>query len=209
MPKKGEHVKFKNFKRKIKSPFMIYVDFESILLPEDNGKQNPNESYTNKYQKHVACSYGYKLVCVDDKFIKPFKPYLREDAVYSFISSMIDEIKYCSDVVKNHFNKELVMTEKDNENFESSTKYWVCDNDYNDADIKVRDHCHITGKHLGSGHRDFNINVNLNYKIPVAFYNLKYNDSHLIMQELGTFNLKINVTPNGLEKYMRFSVSTS
>ena len=49
------------------------ADFESILVPEDNGKQNLNESYTNKYQKHVACSYGYKLVCVDDKFSKPFK----------------------------------------------------------------------------------------------------------------------------------------
>ena len=50
---------------------MIYADFENILLPEDNGKQNPNESYTNKCQKHVACSYGYKLVCVDDRFSKP------------------------------------------------------------------------------------------------------------------------------------------
>ena len=29
---------------------MIYADFESILLPEDNGKQTPNESYTDKYQ---------------------------------------------------------------------------------------------------------------------------------------------------------------
>ena len=36
---------------------MIYAGFESILVPEDNGKQNPNESCTNKYQKHVACSY--------------------------------------------------------------------------------------------------------------------------------------------------------
>ena len=81
MPKKGEYIKFKNFGRKIKSPFMIYVDFASILVPEDNGKQNPNKSYTNKYQKHVACSYGYKLVCVDDKFSKPFKSYLGEDAV--------------------------------------------------------------------------------------------------------------------------------
>ena len=62
MPKTGEYIKFKNFGRKIKPPFMIYADFESILVPEDNGKQNPNESYTNKYQKHVACSYGYKLV---------------------------------------------------------------------------------------------------------------------------------------------------
>ena len=39
--------------------FMIYGGFESILVPRDNGKQNTNESYTNNYQKHVACSYGY------------------------------------------------------------------------------------------------------------------------------------------------------
>ena len=45
-------------------------------MPEDNGNQNPNESYTNKYQKLVACSFDHKLVCVDDKSIKPFKSYL-------------------------------------------------------------------------------------------------------------------------------------
>ena len=59
MPKEGEYVKFKNYKIKAKSPFTIYADFESIFVPEDNKKQNPYESYTNKYQKHVACSYGY------------------------------------------------------------------------------------------------------------------------------------------------------
>ena len=48
MPVKGEYIKFKNYDRKIKSPFIIYVDFESILVPEDNGKQNPEQSYTNK-----------------------------------------------------------------------------------------------------------------------------------------------------------------
>ena len=112
MPKKGEYVKFTNFERKIKSPFTIYADFESILVPEDNGKQSPNESYTNKYQKHVACSYGYKLVCVGNKFSNPFKSYLGEDAVYNFISSMIEESKYSSNIIKNHFNKELLMTKK-------------------------------------------------------------------------------------------------
>ena len=91
MPKKGEYDK---------SPFIVYADFESILVPKDNGKQNPNDFYTNKYQKHVACSYSYKLVCVNDTFSKPFKSYLGEDAVYNFISSMIEESKYCSDVMK-------------------------------------------------------------------------------------------------------------
>ena len=27
-----------------------------------------------------------------------------------------------------------------------STKCWICNNDYVDNDVKVRDHCHITGK---------------------------------------------------------------
>ena len=89
MPKKGEHVKFKNFERKVKFPFMIYADFENILVPEDNGKQNTNWFYTNKCQKHFACSHGYKLACIDDKFSKPFKSYLDENAAYNFISSMI------------------------------------------------------------------------------------------------------------------------
>ena len=36
MPKRGEYIKFKNFRRKIKSPLMIYADFESVLVPEHN-----------------------------------------------------------------------------------------------------------------------------------------------------------------------------
>ena len=34
---------------------------------------------------------------------------------------MIEESKYCSDAMKKHFKKELVMTKKDNEDFENST----------------------------------------------------------------------------------------
>ena len=44
-------------------------------MREDNGEQNPRVLY-EKYQEHIACSYGYKLVCVDDKFSKSFKTYL-------------------------------------------------------------------------------------------------------------------------------------
>ena len=63
---------------------------------------------------------------------------------------------------KKHFDKELVITKKDIEDFENSTKCWIYDNVYVDSDIKVRDHSHIIGK----------------------------------------FNLKINVKPKRLERYM-------
>ena len=109
---------------------MIYTDFQNILIIKGNGKQNPEESYTNKYQKHIACSYGYKLVCNEDKFSKPFKTHLGKEAVYNFVYNMIEENKYCSDVIKKHFNQELVMSKEDHEDFRSSTKCWTCDNSY-------------------------------------------------------------------------------
>ena len=64
--KKGQYVKYvklKNYVTKIKSPFIIYAVFENILMAEDNGKQNPEESSSKKYQKHITCSDGNKLVC--------------------------------------------------------------------------------------------------------------------------------------------------
>ena len=206
MPKNGEYIKFKNYERKITSPFIIYADFESVLGPENNRKQNSEDSYASKYQKQIVCSYGYKLVCVDDKFSKPFKTYLGEVAVYNFINSMIEESKYCSDVMQK-LNKELVMTKEDNADFKNSIKCWICDNNYIDKGFKVRDHCHITRKYVGSAPRDCNINLKLNHKILIVFHNLKNYDSHPIMQELGKFKLKVSVIPNALEKYMSLTIN--
>ena len=87
------------------------------------------------------------------------------------------------------------MTKEGNEDFQNSTKCWICDNDC----IKVRDPFHITGKYRGSAHGDCNINIKLNHRIPIVFFNLKNYDSQLIMQELGKFNLKISVMKHGLK----------
>ena len=53
--------------------------------------------------------------------------------------------------------------------------------------LNVRSVIMITGKYRGSAERDCNINLKLNYKIPIVFHNLKKYDSHLIIQELGKF----------------------
>ena len=92
------------------------------------------------------------------------------------------------------------MREGENEYFENSSKCGICDNSYFGGDIKVRDHCHISGKYRGYVHRDWNINFKLNHKDSVVFHNLKYYDSHLTMHELGKFIITINVIPNELGK---------
>ena len=95
------------------------------------------------------------------------------------------------------------MTEKN-----VGSKCWICDNDYIDNNVKIKDNCHITGKYRDNAHKDCKINVKLNHKTPVVFHNLKTYDSHLIIQELDKFNLKINVIDHhGLKKHMSFSIN--
>ena len=45
--------------------------------------------------------------------------------------------------------------------------------------------------------------------MPVVFHNLRGYDSHLIFTELIKFNVKSIVLPNGLEKYMAFTINRS
>ena len=76
---------------------MVYADFENILVLVDNGKKNLKVSYRNKYEKHIACSYGYKLVCVNDKFSKHFETYLGKDPVHNFKFYLnFIKFKFCS-----------------------------------------------------------------------------------------------------------------
>ena len=68
----------------------------------------------------------------------------------------------------------------------------------------MRDHCHVAGKFRGAAHWNCNINFQLPKKVPAIFHNLRGYDSNLNFNELDKFDVKINVIPNGLEKYMAF-----
>ena len=65
------------------------------------------------------------------------------------------------------------------------------------------------GKYRGSAHWSCNINLENSKKVPVIFHNLKSYHSHLIFKELSKFNCKISVIPNGLEKYMSFTLNNN
>ena len=109
--------------------------------------------------------------------------------------------------MKEHFNKNLVMNEKEEHLFQESNNCWICKKLIDNDDEKVRDHCHITSKFRGAAHWNCNINFQLTKTIPVIFHNLKGYHSHLIFSELNKSDVKISVIPNRLEKYMAFFLS--
>ena len=52
-----------------------------------------------------------------------------------------------------------------------------------------------------------NINLQLTKRVPVMFHNVRGYDSHLIFHELKRFDVKTDVIPNRLGKYMAFIVN--
>ena len=220
MPNKDNNIlKFNNFHKQQPVPFVIYADFEAITEKISGCQPNNDKSYTEAYQKHTDCGYGYKVdCCYDDKYSKPETTYRGEKAVYKF---MEEEVKYCKKVMKKEFNKPLRMTKDEEEKFQKAEECHICDKKYTNKDIRVRDHCHITGKYRGSAHQECKLKLRVNpeeVKIPVIFHNLRGYDSHFIMQEIGAIvkkhtytnkkgekcQMDINAIPNNMEKYMAF-----
>ena len=96
------------------------------------------------------------------------------------------------------------MIEEEEHLFQESNSCWICDKLTDHEYEKVRDHCHVTRKFRGAAHRSCNIKFQLNKKVPVIFHNLRRYNSHLIFCKLDKFDVKIDVIPNRLEKYMAF-----
>ena len=70
-----------------------------------------------KCQDHIPCGFGYNLVCLDDKFTKPIVVLRCENAAYKFVGAILKVYQYCKKVMKKHFNKNLIMSEEDEEQF--------------------------------------------------------------------------------------------
>ena len=90
MPKEGSIVQFQNYHKQMPAPFVMYADFEAITEKVYGCQPDDAKSYTDKYQKLTACSYGYKLVCCyDDKYPKPVKIYRGENSISYFMLDML------------------------------------------------------------------------------------------------------------------------
>ena len=89
---------------------------------------------------------------------------------------------FLKEIIKQNFNKKMIISKKEQNDFENAISCHICNKEYNNKDVPVTDHCHVTGKYRGSARTDCNFSYRLTNKIYVIFHNLRGYDSHLIMQ---------------------------
>ena len=86
MPKEGENkMAFKNHFKQMKSPYVVYADFECILRKISTCEPDNKKSFTIKTEKHEPCGFSYMIARSDGQTFGPYT-YRGEDAVYIFLS---------------------------------------------------------------------------------------------------------------------------
>ncbi|KAG8229765.1 hypothetical protein J437_LFUL005846 [Ladona fulva] len=181
LPDKTEKtLKFTHVNHSFQVPYVIYADFESILLKIEGCEPNPMHSYSRAYEKYEAYSFCYVMV-TPEGFEKPVL-YRGENAAKIFISRMKEEAEKIAVRYRNIVPM-TPLTAAQEESFRMEVNCHICSKPL--GDDRVIDHCHLTGKFRGATH----LNCNLQYKIPnflpIFIHNLSGDDSHFMIMELG------------------------
>ena len=194
-------IEFKHYTRKFKAPVVIYADFETLVQKVD-WTHDSKKSSTTQLANLPPCSYGFNVVSDFKELNLGYQSYLGEDASELFLKNLLKVGDKIKSILKDE--KEMIITKEQQKQFARAKACHICDNLFKDDDIKVRDHCHITGLFRGAAHQSCNINFNYkNYKIPVYFHNLKGFDGHLIIQGLNKIGFtNIDIIAQNFEKYM-------
>ena len=203
MPKKGTMLKFKNYHRGEKVPFVIYADFESCIKSIHTCDPNPGNSYTKQYQKHEPISFYYYIKSFDSEVSLPIKErsYTGKNADRVFLKYLEEDIKMIANIPKEN----IIFGEKEKERYNEETRCWICKGEFGENKEKVKDHCHYTGRYRGAAHNECNLKYRNPNFTPVIFHNLSGYDSHLFIKNLGSSDGDIGCIPNNEEKYISFS----
>ena len=89
------------------------------------------------------------------------KTYFGEDIIDMFLNDRMKESEYCPKLIETEFNKPLALTKRDHEDFNNSTKSWICRKAYERGEAKVKDNDRVTGKYWRSVHQECNLNLSL------------------------------------------------
>ena len=209
--KKHRILKFKHHFKKLPLPFITYADFECFTIPVNSCQPNPEKSYTTSYQKHEPSGFCLYLKGLVGNF-KPIvctKKKPDEDISKKFIEYVV---KLTHKIYKDYYQKPKPynLTKEEEKEFQSASICHICEEEFSidkktNKIVKVRDHCHFTGKYRGAAHNQCNLSRRKPLILPVIFSNLQGYDAHLFIKQLAKVKGDLSSIPTTEEKYISFS----
>ena len=147
MPVKGEHfLEFNKYSNKFPTNFVIYSDFESILVNAKRKHIDNNDRKTEKINKHLVCGFSLKLVCTNSKYSLPLITYRYDescitDSTEKFVIDVffdkLEEIKkHIINIIDKRKNK-TKLTKEEYKDYLEQEMCHVCEKDLGEIPFKV------------------------------------------------------------------------
>ena len=199
---------FRKHENKFPQRLIGYLDFECVLVKTDQKCENCatvrckcDSSYTRfeNEQKPICFSF---LIINQENEIMYSKTYSGDNAGDVFISDLLDQETLW---IKDYLTKSLAMEKMNEEEtiyFEISESCYICEQDFTEADPKVRDHDHSTGFFVGAAHNSCNLKRKRQNVLKIFMHNGAKYDFHIIVKSLANKKLKnIYILPYNMENF--------
>ena len=191
----GENIlRFKNFGNTMETPFCIYADFESLLVPNDDGK---------KLNKHEPSGVAVLTVSAFPQYnSEQIFVYSGPGTMDKFFEHLEKERQRINSILNE--NKPMnPLTLAEQKEYAEAKTCKNCGTEFDDGMfLKVHHHLHTLGNYLFACCNRCNLllkykqstrakkNKPAEFEIPVVFHNLSNYDLHLILQHMPKMDRK-------------------
>ncbi|KAL4153519.1 hypothetical protein QTP88_001352 [Uroleucon formosanum] len=214
MPKEGDTLEFKAWCKTERLPFVIYADFEALLL-KTSQKQGAN---TTAIHTHHPMSYGYLVVAAEgvpielfDQFNIPRAPVIfrgsaiNDEVAKRFVRTILNVTDRIGRLYK-EVNVPIIMSVEDCRVHDGKTLCELCSGTFTEQNCKTAHHDHLSGRFLKTLCNTCNLKLKTPNFVPCFLHNLSNYDAHFIVTNLANDdNRRISVIANTEEKYISFS----
>jgi hypothetical protein len=213
MPQEGDILKFEGWRKTQRLPFVIYADFEALLLPIEQ----QHGSNTRTFQQHRAMSYGFIVKVGDhvpaellEQFEIPRSVVVyrgsenADDVAKQFVMAVTSIAERIHELLSKT-NVPIVITDEQLRVHHTKIHCELCKIKFSHGNRLVAHHDHLTGEFLKSLCNNCNLKLVTQNFVPCFIHNLSRYDAHFIVTELGYNEQRISVIANSEENYISFS----
>lgn len=225
-------VKFYRQSNCFHQPYVVYADFESLLVPQANIRRGKNSTVTHQ---HDTFAYAYVLIndnsdaVLQKMYIQTSKTTAWQSNGFaktgetiqvtlspaaSMLQSLFDVYRVFEEMITN--NTPIDLSSVNHEEYHKATRCHICKNSFKEDAFgetdKVRDHNHLNGRYRGAAHESCNLQYKPTQWMTVVMHNLTNYDMHPLIAALGEIKdqiASVEVIPINSEKYSTMNVVTT
>ena len=181
MSRKCPIVEYTDGQYQLKVPFIIYANFESLLEPISGPSNNPEMPSTQGVNIHTPSGWCVRSEFAYGEVKNPTTLHRGPDCIKKFCKHVIKEARRLYRSLLEKLMEPL--TKSQIKSYNNAKICHICFDPFKngDANRKVRDHCHYSGKYRAAAHSLCNLQYKTPSYIPVVFHNLAGYDVHLFI----------------------------